>query len=490
MTIQFQDRRRFATELPPDPYDLNTLLFHWSRWDAFTLSMAMESIFVTGETGGGKTSGAGATILKALLRVAGALGGLVCCAKPDEAAHIMALCRECGREKDVIRFAADQPWRFDPIDYEVRRQGRGGGLTENIVALLKTIVELVEGKIGQNKGEEFWSRASDMLIRNSVDLLILAKGSLSLQDICDFVSSAPKSRDDVGDPTWQKKSFAGEIVKKAEAKVANGGTEEEKQSFRAATSFWLGTWPDMGDRTRSSIETTFLSVADMLLHGVAYKLFCTTTNIVPEVCWHNGAIIILDLPTQEYHQVGAICQGIFKYCWQRAILQRDVKQHPRPCFLYMDECQNFVSSFDWQYFAVSRSARVCNVAMTQNLHNLIAKLGGSSAQSEVYSLLGNMVTKIAHANNDATTNNWMADIIAQDWQVTTTYSTGLHGSHTNAGGSQTLAHQVLPGEMAKLTKGGPANHFLVEAIVTQGGRKFKANGNQTWIKCVFNQKAE
>lgn len=156
----------------------------------------------------------------------------------------------------------------------------------------------------------------------------------------------------------------------------------------------------------------------------------------------------------------------------------------------MDECQNFVSSFDWQYFAVSRSARVCNVAMTQNLHNLIAKLGGSSAQSEVYSLLGNMVTKIAHANNESTTNNWMADIIAQDWQVSTTYNTGLNGSHTNAGGSQVLAHQLLPGEMSKLAKGGPANHFLVEAIVTQGGRKFRANGNRTWIKCVFNQKAE
>jgi len=127
--------------------------------------------------------------------------------------------------------------------------------------------------------------------------------------------------------------------------------------------------------------------------------------------------------------------------------------------------------------------------MTQNLHNLIAKLGGSSAQSEVHALLGHLITKVAHANNDVTTNNWMADIISQEWQVTTTYNTGLNGRNTNAGGSQTLVHKVLPGEMAKLAKGGKRNNYLTEAIVTQGGRQFKANGNQTWIKCVFNQKA-
>jgi hypothetical protein len=487
MSMQLQDSHYGSSEVRADPYDLNSLLFHWSRWDAFTLSMAMESILVTGETGGGKTSGAGATILKALLRAEGRFGGLVCCAKPDEAEHIINLCRQCGREEDVIRFAADQPWRFNFLDYEVRRQGRGGGLTENIVALLQTIVELVEGKIGQSKGDEFWNRASQMLIRNSVELLILAQGSLSLQEICDFVSSAPRSIDVIGDEAWRNDSFCAQIISRAEEKVRTGPAET-KHDFDVAAAFWLRSWPEMGDRTRASIEATFLSFADMLLHGVAYKLFCTSTNLVPEVCWRDGKIIILDLPTQEYETVGAICQGIFKNCWQKSILQRNVKEYPRPCFLYMDECQNFISSFDWKYFAVSRSARVCNVSMTQNLHNLIAKLGGSSAQSEVYSLLGNMVTKVAHANNDATTNNWMADIIAQDWQVSTTYNTGLNGRHTNAGGSQTLAHKVLPGEMAKLAKGGPANNFLVEAIVTQGGRKFRANGNQTWIKCVFNQK--
>lgn len=468
-----------------DIYDLDEPLVYLSDHDAITQRQSFESIFVSGQTGSGKTSGSGVTFLKALLRARGRYGGLCTVAKPGEAEELMEICRQCGREQDVIRIAADSPWRFNYLDYW-QKQRQGSSVTENvenIVTLLSTVVELVEGKVSSGGDQQFWDRSSSMSQRNATELLLLAQGSLSLSDIVKFVQSAPKSREDVNDPAWKKNSFCAEIIDKAGDKAQ---TDIEWQGYDTATAFWLGMWPDMGDKTRSSIEATFMSVADMLLHGIVWEVFSTTTNIVPEICWIDGKIIILDLPIQSFHQVGMICQSLFKYIWQRAILRRDVRKHPRPCFLFMDEFQNYVSSFDWEYFSVSRSARVCNIAMTQNLHSLIAKLGGGpQAQHQAYSLLGNMVTKLAHAQTDQTTASYMADIIAQRWQTISNYNT-QSSQHSSAGGSQQLAHRVLPGDFAKLKKGGPPD-YQVEGIITMGGRIFKAS-NDTWMKCVFDQR--
>ena len=56
------------------------------------------------------------------------------------------------------------------------------------------------------------------------------------------------------------------------------------------------------------------------------ELFCTTTNIVPELT-HEGAVIVLDLPVKEHAEIGQLSQTLFKYIWQRASERRDVRRH-------------------------------------------------------------------------------------------------------------------------------------------------------------------
>jgi len=469
--------------------DLDQALLYLSKYqeDALTIRQACEGFFITGEIGSGKTSGSGQALAKALLRAeGGSFGGLVCCAKPEERNLWTNYCRETNRMQDLIIIEEGGNYKFNPLDYEVQRQARGGGMTENVVALLQTITELVEGGSGQGQGDDFWDRASAMLIRNATELIILAQGKLTLEDICNLISSAPKSREEVNDPTWQESSFCANIIRQAENKAQ---TDIEWQGFHAATTFFLRMWAGMGDRTRSSIEATFLSVADPWLHGVIWSLFSTTTTVVPETCWQGqkGKIILLDLPTQQYNKIGVIGQSVFKWCWQKAILRRDVEAFPVPCFLWADEATNFLSSFDYEYQAVARSARAITVYLTQNIDNFTAKLsgGGAHAESETNSFISNLVTRIAHANSNFATNNKMIEG-SQEWQTTSSYNTSHQGQGGTAGGSQTLAPRLLHRDFKTLSKGGPNNSFRVSAIVTQGGRIFKAS-NEPFLKVTFSQ---
>ena len=128
------------------------------------------------------------------------------------------------------------------------------------------------------------------------------------------------------------------------------------------------------------------AVADVLLHDAMYELFCTDTNIVPEATYRDGAIIVLDMPIREYGKLGIQAQRLFKYMWQRAMLRRDVTQHPRPVLLFCDEAQNFLDGSDFLFQAEAREVRAASVYITQNINNYYAVLGNNS-RDEVNALL-------------------------------------------------------------------------------------------------------
>lgn len=120
-----------------DRYDLDTPLLYFSPGDAWTIRDAVAGTTVWGATGSGKTSGSGEAIAKAFLRAG--FGGLICCAKPDERALFERYAKETGREKHLLIVSADDacPWRFNFLQYELQREGKGGGQTENLVNMFR-----------------------------------------------------------------------------------------------------------------------------------------------------------------------------------------------------------------------------------------------------------------------------------------------------------------------------------------------------------------
>ncbi|MEM7127013.1 MAG: TraM recognition domain-containing protein [Chloroflexota bacterium] len=473
-----------------DGHCLKLLKFSPHAQDSWNALDSYSGTAIFGITGSAKTTGSGAAIACAMLEAG--YGGCVFCAKPEEAQdNWIKYCTQTDRLNDMVIISPDQPYRFDFINYELNREGRGAGQTENLVALLSHITEIAEGKAEQQGGEAFWGRAMKEMLRNAIDLLSISQGRMTLEEISHLIVTAPHYPEQHQDEKWRNESFCWQCLQQARSKEREGKlTAMQCHDFRVTYRYWMQTHAALADRTRSGIVATFTSIADMFLHGVIRELFCSgQTNLEPDETFKDGKIIIVDLPIQEYHDVGRICQGIFKYMFQRAVLRRDVKEYPRPVFLWADEAQNFISKFDFRYQAVARSARAATVYLTQNISNYRSVLG-AQGKDEAHAFLGNLKTQIFHAQGDAGTNQYASEMISQRWMNTRNFGMSNYpqnGSGTNAGASEGIHPKLLPSAFTTLRQGGLANDWEVDAIVFQSGRVWEATGD-TYLPVVFKQK--
>lgn len=475
-------------------------LLHWSREDTWTVRDALEGTLVLGATGSGKSSGSGRTIAHAMLKAG--FGGLVLTAKPDERAVWERYCHETGRSDDLVIFGRDTPHRFNFLDHEATRPGSGAGLTENIVALLATVLEVAERNSAGSGGREdegYWKRANRQLSRNVVDLLLLAKGRVRVPDMYRVVVSAPTSVGQIASDEWKQQSACFRWLSEADARHK---TPQQRSDFAIVADYWLLEFPALSDKTRSVVTSTFTSMTDVLNRGILRELFCGETTLAPEAT-EAGKIILVDLPVKEFAEVGQFAQVLWKHAFQRSIERRSISESPRPVFLWADEAQHFVTSYDMQFQTTCRAARVATVLLSQNYSNFIAALGGGEkGRAETDSLLANLNTKVMHANGDPVTNEWAAGLIGRSRQFmasgNSSYSAedeanaaiGMgwlprSGSST-AGFSEVFEYEVQPREFTRLRTGGPANGGLVDAIVFQNGRTFKESG-RNWLPVTFKQ---
>lgn len=472
-----------TSNLTDDPFDLDRALLRVTAHDVWRIRDACEGTVIFGGTGSGKTSGSGETIAKAFL--AAGFGGLVLTAKNDECALWQRYARETGRADDLILFSPEEPRRFNFMNYELTRPGRGAGITQNLVNALSTALEIAERR-NRSSSDGYWQRTTQQLLRNAIDLLAIATGSVSLPDLYRIITSAPASIAQSHEFAWQAHSFCFECIRQGD-NVAESPIQAH--DFELAAEYWLREFPGIAEKTRSIIISSFTSMADCFLRGILRELFCTELSIVPEVCL-DGGIIILNLPVKEFGQQGQFAQVVFKHLWQQAMERRNVLENPRPVFLWADESQLFFVSNDREFQSTARSARVCTVYLTQNLPSYYAALGGESmARSETDAFLGNLQTKIFHCNSDRMTNEWAADLCARSYQYR--HNFGAAGterrSSQSAGVSESLDYEILPREFSRLRTGGPDNASIVDAIVYQSGRTWKAS-RKSFVRAQFLQK--
>jgi hypothetical protein len=453
------------------------------REDIWTIKDSFSGTLVTGETGSGKSSGSGAALARAFLRHG--YGGMVCCCKADEAENWKRYCAETNREDSLVVVGPEHPWRFNFLNYELTRPGRGSGQTENIVSLFTDTIETLERRDGGSRQDPYWDRALKQLLRNSVDLLSISRGHIRMAELHELITSAAQSPEQLRSESWQKNSFCMKCIREAETREKS---EQQRHDFAVSARFWMSEYPLLSDRTRSCIVSTFTSLADVLLRGLAYELVCGRTTMAPEMA-HEGAIIILDIPLKQFDVVGLTIQTIFKLLFQRSVERRDLGKHGRPVFLWIDECQWFLCKSDPLFQTTARCARCASVLLTQNIGNLHAAIGKSGTDT----LVGNLSTKFIHCNTDAATNEWASNLFARTYRYRTSSGsstreddTGRGTTSHNTGGHEALEHQVLPIEFSSLRKGGTENDRCVDAFVFQGGRQWKATG-KNHLRVAFKQ---
>lgn len=465
-----------------DFFDLSKPLFSWSKEDAFCLSDAVTGVQSFGETGSGKSSGTARTMRRAHLAYgSGALGHTV---KIDDRADWELDARVTGRADDLIIFSPESRLRFNFLQQELERTGRGAGITENLVHLFMNVLEIADRKSSHARTDAFWDNALKQLLRNAIELLVIAKNSLSVHDLYKIIRSAPQSLEETQSPEWRKSSFCFECLQEANAREKEPSQERD---FEIAAEYWLSEFASLAEKTRSIIVASFTSMADCFLRGFLRELFTTDLTITPDETT-RGKIVVLDFPLKEFGQMGLLAQTVFKLCWQSCMERRDISKNPRPVLWLVDESQLLLSSCDWEFQTTARSQRVCTVFLTQSISNYHAQFG-AEGKARTDALLGNCTTKIFHANSDKATNEWACDLISKGWRTRTSsgHTSSGQNSSLSSNVSDSLEYEILPRDFSELKTGGRENNFEVEAIVFQSGKKAWNHNGKRYLKTIFRQ---
>lgn len=461
---------------------LNKTLLDFGEGDTWTVKDACEGTQIFGGTGSGKTSGSGQAIAKAFLN--NGLGGLVLTVKGDEKLLWQKYARETGREDDLVIISANTGISdnyFNFLQYEYSQAGRGSRITENLVNLFIAVISTGSGAQNVNS---YWSASLKQLLRNTIDLIALAKDRVSLMDMYLIVLSSANSREEVDSEIWRQDSICYKMLKQAKEKLSKNPNDKLSLDLEITERYWLNEFPNLDEKTRSIIVSMFTSKADCFLRGTLRDIFCNDQpdTFTPEDTF-EGKILVIDLPKKEYDELGQYAQVLIKYIWQRAVERRKVEESTNPVFLWVDEAQHFYTEHDSLFQTTARSSRACTVYITQNIPNYEAVFYQGNSKAKVNSFLGNLQTKIFHANSDVTTNEYASSLISKSYKTYTSSNSGNQGQSYST--SRVLEHQIIPKEFAELKNGGPENQNQVEAILYQTGRVWHSENN--FSKQTFSQ---
>lgn len=516
---------------------LDTPLLRLPSGDDWTLADACQGTVVFGGTGAGKTTGTGQKIaVDAFLR--SGMGGLVLCGKPEEADRWERYAKIAGRSHSVARISPGTPFRCNFLDYGLIRDGLAA--SEVAVDVLMRAVEATRLSKDRPSGTsaQFWEDSSRQLLGNAVSVVFSAWGRITMAELYRFISSAPASPAQAEDAKWQRESFFFQTMVKAFKEPVHPLSDHE---LGIIAGYWRFDFAQLHGDTKSNIVITVTSMLSRFLKGRLHDLFCTHTTFVPEMAF-DGTVFILDMPVKQYDADGVIAAHLVKYLMQRAIEARAASDASalRPIFIWADEAQLFLSSYDPEFQSTARSSRACTVYLTQSLPGLYARMGGTHPQHYADMLLSNFITKIFHSNGCKVTNQWAAETLGQrivrrrtaGHSISTGENTGWnegkneneghnsssgsssgqhyvansssgsstgsgrsrgcsggesYGEQENEGWSEQVDWKIRPDHFSsKLRTGGKVYSGFVDAIWHQSGRLF-LNTGETWTLATFKQ---
>jgi hypothetical protein len=463
----------------------------------WTLTDALAGVLTTGSIGSGKSSGPGNLLRHAFITstqaLPGGMGGMVFFAKNGEADEWHDACKKAGRGDDVIRITPGGPHTFNFLDW-IAAWGEAGGDKERgaipTVALLEEIASGVDPTSGGGGGENaFFESAHRTKLTNLVHICQLSGLPVSLPLMRAISSSTPQTVAQGKDPKWREESACWHILREAYHNIE--GDTAARKDWVECRNYFLNDYAMLSDRTRGVIEIMFTNLVRPFLTRPLRPLFCDKTTVWPEMCF-EGKIFLIDIPVQEYHQTGKLAALAFKRCFQLAIMRRSGKPGSlRPCFLFADEAQNFLSPKDTEYQAVARSAGGVTCFLTQQISSIREAMG---SDDKAENLISNLQTKFFCQNSGETAEyaskligDRYTDITGVNLGRSASTQAGVLGDAGMSGGISTKQEKrrwIEASDLQKLRRGSESADFYVDSYIFAGGKMF---AGEPYKKQAFDQ---
>ena len=466
---------------------LDAVLLHWTDADPFTVRDLLNGgVAIFGRTGSGKTSSSGKALGRGVVGL-GNSGGLILAAKPEDRAMWEGIFTAAGRGNDLLVFSPEHPLRFNFLDYEMRAGGHTRNLTKVITVIGETL-RSADTTAGENA--DFWQREQERMIFNAVEVVKLATGKVSAPELQKFISTAAMSQGVIGTAEWQA-GFHNQCLKAA---FERRKTATEQHDFDLAKEYWLGEFPSMADKTRSSILTGVMGILHTFNTGVVRDLVSGTTNVTPDDLF-AGKWVLVDMAPAEWGDIGNFVAAGWKYLTQKAVLRRHANEADPITVIWCDEAQQFLNSHDAHYVAQCRSHRGCMVCLTQSLHSYYAALKGEAGRHQADALLTNFHHKLFHALGDVQTAEWASGLVGKSLQTFIGGSMApsdnlldeLYGASKYTGSFSQHYEKILQDNvfLGGMRTGGKDNGLLCDCIVIRSGEPF--SNRQNWQWTTFSQ---
>lgn len=435
---------------PDDELELPLLDF--PRLGPFTLRDAFVNVAFIGSIGSGKTSSA-KTYYRALLLEQ--FGGLVLCVKDKQVEEFLEVCKECGRERDVVLLGVNQNHRFNPLE------GISLGSATSLLVELADVIQ--ERKPGGGSEDPFWRQQCEIMVDRLLVLCRVYYKRFDIIDIAKMFAGRPTDLSQLADPVWRQKSVMASALDLART--------SPDQELERVVEYFEHDFPTYGDKLQGSISATVSGVLENLRKGPLLRLFSGQSTFTMRDLFLGGKICVVAIPTQGSEawnispNEGKIANGLMQFCFCRAATQ---SQRENNVFLISDECQETISHELQRQLAVMREYRVATVLLTQDLSGLDKRFGKDTRDT----ILSKCSTKVFLRQDQAETSEWAAKQIGRFKQERITYTQNWQKGSIGHSESRQFVDEwrVRPEVFAILKEGGNKNNGIVESVVLKKGK--------------------
>jgi hypothetical protein len=472
-------------EVPlPDP--LEQVLYWWDAANAFTRRHLLQSVLVLGISGSGKSSGPLLALARGIFADAN-IGGVINESKPEETEFWTEREKESPTPDRLIPFGPGYPARFNFLEFLTELGADSRELAAAIMTLEEAIANVNPGEGGEQR---FFERAKAEHLETAIEVIRLAKGTVSASDIERFISTAAYTPEELTTEKWRN-DFQNQCFKQAYAKEK---TDVQKFDFQHAWETWIGAFPRLAEKTRSSIVADMKGVLHVFCSGVVRELLGTTTNVTPKVT-AEGRFIDVRMWITKYGASGAFVNGAIKLANQKYVLWRKAQKGDAINVNIIDEYQSHITPPDPDYLAQCRSHLGCMLVLTQSVHAIYSAMRGKTGEHQAKSLLSNFGSKL-FMTVDAETAEWAVSHLGKHLDIFTGGSTKegdtladelFHGSEYTANFSESFTEVLQPRALlGGLRTGGPRCGFYVDGILIRNSEWFADGSNHLF--CSFSQR--